>query len=142
MAGLLSLPMVPVALRNLVSRPVTRCYPFVPRPEVEGARGRVVLDVATCVFCGLCARRCPANAVAVSREARTISVAHLSCVACGVCVEVCNKDSLRMDGAAHAPWLGSEAGPEGPRPRGLDRQSKPAPAPPVDQAASSPTIPA
>jgi ech hydrogenase subunit F len=96
MANPARLPMVRRSLRNLVSRPVTRRYPVEVRPRFAGARGHLEFSLTNCVFCGLCARRCPAAAITVSREDKTFAMDQLRCIACGVCAEVCNKKSLQM----------------------------------------------
>lgn len=114
MSSYLSVPMAGRSLRNLLSRPATVRYPLETKPAIAGARGMVEFDLATCVFCGLCARRCPAAAIACSREERTFSLDALRCVACGVCAEVCNKGSLSM-ATEHRPVMAS-AGTGAPRP--------------------------
>jgi ech hydrogenase subunit F len=96
MANPARLPMVRRSLRNLFSRPVTRRYPVEVRPRFAGARGSMKFDLANCVFCGLCARRCPAAAITVSREDKTFAMDQLRCIACGVCADVCNKKSLQV----------------------------------------------
>jgi Fe-S-cluster-containing hydrogenase component 2 len=50
----------------------------------------------------LCARRCPAAAITVSREDRHWAIEQLTCIACGVCVDVCNKNSLEHVGRVAA----------------------------------------
>jgi len=44
MANPLTLPMIPRALRNLVSKPATRRYPYEIRPRFEGARGTIEFE--------------------------------------------------------------------------------------------------
>lgn len=90
----LRLPMALTALRNLLSPPATRLE---PAPPVPGARGHLAIDLDSCVFCGVCARRCPSGALDVSRAERRFSIEPLQCVLCGVCVEACAKKSLRLD---------------------------------------------
>ncbi len=114
MANPLHVPMAGRSIRNLLGRPATVRYPVEIRPAVEGSRGMVEFDLASCVFCGLCVRRCPAAAIGCSREERTFSLDLLRCVACGVCAEVCNKGSLRMS-TARRPVMAT-AGPGAPRP--------------------------
>jgi ech hydrogenase subunit F len=128
MANPLRLPMVPRALRNLVSRPATRLYPMAVRAPFAGARGAIEFDVETCVFCMLCARRCPAAAIECSREDRLWAIDQLTCIACGVCVEVCNKKSLSMSTAPRRIQTSAEVAPDGRRP-GREEWLKPAPAP-------------
>jgi len=116
MANPLKLPMVPRALRNLVSRPATRRYPTEPRPLFDGARGTIEFDVETCNYCMLCARRCPAAAITVNRDERTWVIEHLTCIACNICVEVCAKKSLTMSPASKHVHVRAEVGPDGERP--------------------------
>ena len=144
MSNVFKLPLVPVALRNLFSKPATRLYPAEVRPPVPLARGHVAVDIASCVFCGLCARRCPAAAIAVSKEARTFVLEHLRCVACGVCVEVCNKESLAMAPSARPVYLAAEAGPQGTARRGREAFHKEAPEakPPAPAPMARPSPPA
>jgi formate hydrogenlyase subunit 6/NADH:ubiquinone oxidoreductase subunit I len=116
MANPLNLPMVRRSLRNLVSRPATRRYPTEIRPRFAGARGTLEFDVETCNYCMLCARRCPAAAITVNREARTWAIEQLTCIACGVCVDVCAKKSLTMSVTSRAVHTHAEVGPQGQRP--------------------------
>jgi ech hydrogenase subunit F len=92
----LRLPMALTALRNLFVGPATRRYPDEPCTPVPGARGELAVDIASCVFCGICARRCPCGAIDVSREGKVLAVEHLRCTSCGVCVDACNKRSLSL----------------------------------------------
>jgi formate hydrogenlyase subunit 6/NADH:ubiquinone oxidoreductase subunit I len=125
MANPFRLPMVPRALRNLVSKPATRRYPTEIRPRFAGARGAIEFDLETCNFCMLCARRCPAAAITVSREDRHWTIDQLTCIACGVCVDVCNKNSLSMSTEARRVHTRTEVTPDGRRP-GREEWFKPA----------------
>jgi formate hydrogenlyase subunit 6/NADH:ubiquinone oxidoreductase subunit I len=75
----------------------------------------------------LCARRCPAAAITVSREDRHWAIEQLTCIACGVCVDVCNKNSLSMSVGSRRVQVRADAGPDGRRP-GREEWFKPAPA--------------
>ena len=88
------LPMATTAIKNFFSRPATRIE---PSPLPERARGRLAFDVESCVFCGLCARRCPSVAIEVVKAEKRVSIQHLSCVLCGVCVEACSRHSLTLE---------------------------------------------
>jgi ech hydrogenase subunit F len=110
MANPFQIPMAGRSLRNLFSRPATRLYPLEVRPRFAGARGHVDVDIEKCVFCGLCAKRCPAVAIEVSKERRLFAIEHLRCVACGVCVDACNKESLSMGADAVKVMTGPEGG--------------------------------
>jgi ech hydrogenase subunit F len=96
------LPMLWRSLKNLVTRPSTRRYPAEVRPRPAGARGHVAIEIQSCVYCGLCARKCPCNAIVVVRDERTFSIEHQRCIACGACVDACNKDSLAFAPEANA----------------------------------------
>lgn len=144
MANPLTLPMVRRSLRNLVSRPSTRLYPAEVRPRFAGARGTIEFDVETCNYCMLCARRCPAAAITVSREERIWAIEQLTCIACGVCVDVCAKKSLTMSVNARPVHVRGEV-VAGARPGHEEwHGADPAPAPipvapaPVPLAAATP----
>lgn len=112
----LKLPMVGRSLRNVVSRPATRRYPVEVRPPFAGARGTLEFDLDTCVFCNLCARKCPAVAITCNRDEKYFAIDQLSCIACGVCVDVCNKNSLRLSTAPRHVHTVAEVGSDGRRP--------------------------
>jgi formate hydrogenlyase subunit 6/NADH:ubiquinone oxidoreductase subunit I len=93
-------------LRNLLSRPATRLYPFTKRPTFKNTRGQLgTINIETCTFCTLCARRCPSNAIVVDRAAKTWELDRYRCIVCAACVEVCPKDCLSMDEQHAAPVL-------------------------------------
>ena len=54
----------------------------------------------SCVFCGLCAKACPADAIEVDRKEKLWKVDVESCVKCGACIDKCPKGSLSFGGAA------------------------------------------
>ena len=53
------------ALGSMVKQPVTVCYPQEKLAAPERLRGHIVNDMDVCICCGMCARRCPAGALAV-----------------------------------------------------------------------------
>jgi ech hydrogenase subunit F len=136
MANPFQLPMAPRAIRNLFSRPATRRYPVEVRPRFDGARGTIQFDVETCNYCTLCAKRCPAAAITVSREDRIWSIEHLTCISCNICVEVCAKKSLTMATTAKSVHTHAEVGPQGQRP-GHEEWHSPDPALAAAKAAAS-----
>ena len=83
-------------LHNLTSKPATRPYPQQPREYPQRTRGHIAIDMDTCVFCGLCAKKCPTGAITVNRAEKTWSIERFGCIQCGACVESCNKKSLSM----------------------------------------------
>jgi len=50
-----------------------------------------------CIFCGLCARKCPQNAITVVRNEKRWEVNDRRCLECGLCVDVCPKHCLSLD---------------------------------------------
>ncbi len=83
-----------VVLRSLFKKPATLMYPVIPREYHENTRGHIAIDVDTCILCGICQRRCPANAIEVNRQKKTWMIERMKCVQCSGCVVVCPKDSL------------------------------------------------
>ena len=87
-----------MTLGGLFKKPETRLYPAVAPTAPAGFRGRVFIDVEDCVFCGLCARACPAGAIEVDRAQRVWAIDRFACVQCGECALGCPKECLGMDG--------------------------------------------
>jgi len=83
-------------LKNLSSKPATRKYPFEKREPFKGTRGQVDIEIDSCIFCGICSKKCPSNAINVSKADKTWDVDHFKCVVCGVCEDVCPKKSIHM----------------------------------------------
>ncbi len=104
MAGILKF--TKFALKNLFTKPATRAYPAVPARQTPRTRGAVQVNIDDCIFCGLCNRRCPADAIAVDRAAKSWTIKRMSCVQCGNCVQNCPKQCLTMEGAY--PIAGAE----------------------------------
>ena len=73
----------------MVKQPVTVCYPQEKLAAPERLRGHIVNDMDVCICCGMCARRCPAGALAVDRKGGTWSIDPYACVVCGECIESC-----------------------------------------------------
>ena len=92
-----------VVLGSLFKKPATRMYPVVAREWQDRTRGHVEIDVTSCITCGICQRKCPANAITVSRDARTWEIQRMQCVQCGACVDNCPKKCLTMKPEYTAP---------------------------------------
>lgn len=56
--------------------------------------GKPVNDPSRCVFCTLCAKKCPAGAIEVDRVNKTWKLDEEKCVGCGTCAEVCPKKCI------------------------------------------------
>jgi len=81
-------------LRSLFKKPATLMYPIKPREWTERTRGRIEIDIDTCIFCGICSRKCPTDALKVDREAKSWTIARMGCIQCSCCVDVCPKSCL------------------------------------------------
>jgi len=88
-------PILKDITRNLFMGPVTRKYPYEVRPPFPGERGRLVIDESTCIYCGICAKKCPSNAIAVARKPnQEWKFERFRCILCGSCIEHCPKKCL------------------------------------------------
>jgi len=85
-----------MTLGSLFKRPETLRYPFEVKEPPQGLKGHIVNDVSRCIVCGICARVCPAGALAVDRKARTWAIDPFRCVQCASCVAACPKGCLAM----------------------------------------------
>lgn len=91
------------AVKNLFTKPATRMYPDYRRECFKGARGHLEINFENCIFCGICSRRCPADAINVSKSDRSWEVDPFKCIVCGACTEVCPKKCLSMEQAHLTP---------------------------------------
>jgi formate hydrogenlyase subunit 6/NADH:ubiquinone oxidoreductase subunit I len=94
-----------LALKWVLKKPPTSQYPFEPRRVLAGSRGKLVFTKETCVYCNVCAKKCPTAALVVQRAQKKWSIDRLRCISCGYCVEACPKDSLALDTAHDAPTV-------------------------------------
>lgn len=85
-----------LVLKWAFTKPPTRRYPFEPRRVIAGSRGQLTFDSATCVYCGVCTKKCPPKALQVIRAQKKWSIDRLMCISCGYCVEACPKKSLAL----------------------------------------------
>ncbi len=70
------------------AEPVPACA-LAPRDD-----GKPVSDPTKCVYCGICAKKCPAGAIEVDRPNKSWSCDYDKCVACGTCAEACPKKCI------------------------------------------------
>jgi ferredoxin len=69
------------------------------KPEEEGAAGTggsLKCD-DSCVFCGICVKKCPQEALTVDRKEKKWAVDNDKCTRCGLCIEGCPKKSLVIE---------------------------------------------
>ncbi len=86
--------MIPNVIKNLTHRPRTRLYPLEVRQLPVGARGHIEFDMEKCIFCSLCVKRCPADAIQVDRKSKKLTFAPLRCIVCEACIDGCAKDAI------------------------------------------------
>ncbi len=95
--------MVKTALKTVINRPATILYPAEPAKKTPLTRGHITIDESKCISCGTCQRKCPAQALAVDKEAKTWQIDRLRCVVCNSCVDTCPVKCLFMDTQYPAP---------------------------------------
>ena len=92
-----------IVLRSLFKKPATLMYPVIPRKWAERTRGRIEIDIDNCIFCGICSRKCPTDAITVDRGAKSWSIARMGCIQCSCCVDTCPKKCLVNEAGYTAP---------------------------------------
>ncbi|MEZ0536913.1 4Fe-4S dicluster domain-containing protein [Caldicellulosiruptoraceae bacterium PP1] len=95
--------MVKNVLKNLTSKPATRLYPFEKRAFFKNTRGSIDIEIDKCIFCGICQRKCPSNAIVVNKADKTWTLNQYKCVICNVCVESCPKKCILSNEQFNTP---------------------------------------
>ena len=67
--------------------------PAAPTIQPRGD-GKPTQDPSKCVYCTICARKCPGEALTVDRKEKTWTLDEDKCVACGTCADVCPKNAI------------------------------------------------
>jgi len=98
-----SFKMGKMVIRSLFGKPATLMYPVKPAKITEATRGHITINVDTCIFCGICQKKCPTNAITVDRKGRVWSIERMKCIQCNSCAVNCPKDSLLMETTYTAP---------------------------------------
>ena len=99
-------------IKNLFGKPATAMYPVVKKEFPPQVRGEIKNDIAACIFCGMCSKRCPSGAIQVSRSDKTWEIDRFRCVLCNFCVEVCPKKCLTMESQYASPQSDRSKGTE------------------------------
>lgn len=94
--------------RSAVSKPATRRYPLEKREPFPRTRGHIRFEIDSCVFCNLCAKKCPADAIVCDRSNKSWEINHLACVLCGNCVDSCRKGCLTQVNTPAPPMTRKE----------------------------------
>jgi ech hydrogenase subunit F len=89
--------MIGNVLKNLTSKPATRKYPYEKREPFKSSRGKVSgIGIEDCIFCGICSRKCPSDAIVVNKAEKSWEIDPYKCIICGVCSEACPKKCILM----------------------------------------------
>ncbi len=99
-----------IVTKNLFGGPATLMYPQKKRSFTPITRGRVEVDIQTCIFCGMCQRRCPTYAILVAKDKKEWQIDRLKCCTCNLCVEICPKKCLLMENKYYPPVTEKSAG--------------------------------
>ena len=91
-----------MVIQSVFKAPATLMYPFKKREMVAPTRGSIVIEIDKCIYCSLCVKKCPPNALTVSKADRTWAIDRMMCISCSACVDVCPKKCLEMV-PAYAP---------------------------------------
>lgn len=57
-------------------------------------KGNISCNKDLCVYCTLCAKKCPSGAITVDRAAKTWTVNLGKCTKCGACIKTCPKKAV------------------------------------------------
>ena len=68
-----------------------------PGKEAKSSGGELKNNIEECIYCGLCAKNCPSDALKVDRKEKIWEVDKDACVTCGLCVEKCPKKCLSIE---------------------------------------------
>lgn len=62
----------------------------------EPAGGKPEMDGGKCVYCTLCAKKCPQDAIQVDRKEKLWKLDEEKCIGCGICAGACPKKAIEM----------------------------------------------
>ncbi len=84
-----------MTISSLFTKAPTRKYPYEKREPFARTRGGITMgDVKSCIMCGICEKKCPANAIKVTKADETWTHWPYKCIACDACVRTCPKGVL------------------------------------------------
>jgi ech hydrogenase subunit F len=95
--------MFSLILKNIIRKPATRLYPTIKREPFERTRGRLFFNEDPCIYCGICMRTCPADAIKVTRNEQLWELNAFRCIICGECVNKCPKKCLSITNERRNP---------------------------------------
>jgi formate hydrogenlyase subunit 6/NADH:ubiquinone oxidoreductase subunit I len=86
-------------VKKAVKKPAPKPAAPAEKPEAAPAvkargDGKPAQDPNKCVYCTICARKCPGEALTVDRKEKVWKLDEDKCVACGTCADVCPKNAI------------------------------------------------
>ena len=87
---------LPQAIKNIFKKPFTHRYPYEPMILTPGARGDFTWTREKCIFCQICERVCPAEAIKINKEKKVYEMDNGKCVFCGTCEENCPTKAIHF----------------------------------------------
>lgn len=117
--------MIGNVFKNMSSKPATRQYPKEVRASFKDTRGHIDINIDNCIFCGICSKKCPSNALTVDRNEKSWEIDPFKCIICNVCEEACPKKCIINHESYNTSALVKEK-----------RKSIQQPKPPKEEAAS------
>jgi ech hydrogenase subunit F len=88
--------MLNLVLTNISRKPATRLYPFVIRTPFEEFKGRILFNPENCILCGICQKKCPPDALTVTKGDKTWELNVFRCIMCTECVNACPKECITI----------------------------------------------
>lgn len=86
-----------MTIGSIFKKKETLKYPVQTKKAYKDQKGTIInAETENCTLCGICAKRCPANAISVDKEKKEWSINHFSCIQCGYCITACPKKCLKM----------------------------------------------
>ena len=89
--------------KSLFGKPETLMYPVIKREFAKGYRGSIKIEQEKCIYCGICQKKCPTQAIVVDRPSKLWKIDPFRCITCNACVDNCPKDCLIMDNHYTSP---------------------------------------
>ena len=92
---------IPLTLKQLVSKPSTVTYPAGAVRQFPDIRGKIIHNHQACIGCTACIRDCPSKAIEIVRISETerkfqAFIRTDSCTFCSQCVDGCPKSALKF----------------------------------------------
>ena len=95
-----------VTMKVMSEKPATTQYPEQPTGVTPQFRGFHKFEQETCTGCGLCAKRCPVQCIAIEKvgkgkdaEVVRYAIDYSKCLFCSICCDACPKESIHMGGS-------------------------------------------